>query len=88
MPAAKQPSRYGKHYEKAEIALIYLVDRSDTAKRLLAQLLGRTEHAIDWVWQWIHHADFPSEVHNRIQRQVEWAEQELGKENRGKIQIP
>jgi hypothetical protein len=79
--------RYGKHYENAEIALVYMVKRSDKAKALLAGLLGRTEHAIDLVWRWIEHADFPPEAHNRIQRQVQWAEERLGNENRGKIRV-
>jgi hypothetical protein len=79
--------RYGKHYEDAEIALVYMVERSDRAKALLAGLLGRTENAIDLVWRWMEHADFPPEASNRIQRQVEWAEEKLGKENRGKIKV-
>jgi hypothetical protein len=83
----KTAPRHGKHYEDAEIALVYMVERSDKARKLLAGLLGRTEHAIDLVWRWIEHADFPPEAYNRIQRQVEWAEQALGKENRGKINV-
>jgi len=86
MTPRKAP-RHGKHYEDAEIALIYLVDRSDNAKSLLASLLGRTEDAIDLLWRWIEHADFPAEAYNRIQRQVEWAEEALGKSNRGKIKV-
>lgn len=83
----KQPLRHRQHYEDAEIALVYLVARSDRAKRLLAQLLGRTEGAIDMVWRWIEHAGFPAEADNKIKRQAEWAEEQLGTGNRGKIQV-
>jgi hypothetical protein len=83
----KRPPRYGKPYEDAEIALVYLVERSDKARELLAKVLGRTEGAIDLVWRWVDHADFPPEAHNRIMRQVEWAEVQLGAENRGKISV-
>ena len=79
--------RHGKHYEDAEIALLYMVERSDKAKQLLADLLGRTENAIDLVWRWMENADFPPEAYNRIQRQAEWAEEKLGKDNRGKIKV-
>lgn len=79
----QQSSTSPSTYEDAEIALVYLVDRSDKAKELLAGLLGRTEDAIALLWRWIEHADFPPEAYNRIQRQVEWAEERLGNENRG-----
>lgn len=84
---SSKASKHRKHYEDAEIALVYLVKRSDNAKRFLASLLGRTEDAIDLVWRWIEHADFPPEAGNRIQRQVEWAEEAFGKSNRGKIKV-
>lgn len=80
--------RHRQPYEDAEIALVYLVERSDKAKELLAGLLGRTEDAIALLWRWIEHADFPPEAYNRIQRQVGWAKERLGKENRGMIKVP
>lgn len=86
MPFSKPP-RHRQPYNEAEIALVYLVDRSDEAKQLLAGLLGRTPDAIDLVWRWVEHADFPPEAHNRIRRQVEWAEDQLGTDNRGKIEV-
>ncbi len=79
--------RFGKHYNKAEIALIYLVDRSPKAKDLLATILGRTPHAIDYVWRWVDGAGFPPQADNRIKRQIEWAEQRLGPENRARIRV-
>lgn len=86
MPSRPAP-RHRKHYSDAEIALIYLVDKSDEAKHLLASLLGRTPGAIDYVWRWVAHAGFPPEAYNQIMRQVEWAEERLGAENRGKIKV-
>lgn len=86
MPNGIAP-RHGQPYQDAEIALLYLVARSDEAKGLLARLLGRTEDAIDLVWRWIEHADFPPEAHNRIRRQVQWAEDRLGEDNRGNIEV-
>lgn len=83
----RRPPKYGEHYEDAEIALIYLVGRSDEAKELLAKLLGRTEDAIDYVWRWVEKAAFPPEAEGKIKRQVEWAEERLGAKNRGRIQL-
>lgn len=79
--------RHREHYEDAEIALVYMVARSDKGKKPLAGLLGRTEHAIDLLWRWIEDADFPPEAYNRIQRQLQWAQDRLGKENVGKIKV-
>ena len=75
---AKKPGRHGQHYLDSEIALLYLIERSDTAKELLAQLLERSEDAIDMVWRWIEGADFPEDAENRIHRQVETIRDLLG----------
>ena len=83
----EQPRKSGEHYEDAEIAMVYLVKKSDAARELLAHLLDRTPGAIDFVWRWVAHADFPREAEGQIKRQVEWCEERLGVENRGKIQV-
>ena len=85
--AKKSAPRQGQHYNDAEIALIYLVEPSDEAKALLANTLGRTEGGIEMVWRWVDHARFPTGAFNKIRRQVEWAENQLGVPNRGKIKI-
>ncbi len=79
--------RAGQHYEDAEVALVYLVEGSEEADELLAKLLGRTEGAIDMVRRWADGAGFPSGAYNRIRKQLEWAEQRLGPENKGKIKV-
>ncbi len=86
--AKKSAPRRGKHYTDAEIALIYLVEPSDEAKRLLADTLGRTLGGIAMVWRWVDHARFRPRSDNKIKRQVEWAESQLGTGNRGTIKIP
>ena len=85
--AKKSAPRRGQHYNDAEIALIYLVEPSDEAKALLAHTLGRTEGGIEMVWRWVDHANFPPGAADQIKRQVEWVENQLGTENRGKIKI-
>lgn len=86
--AKKSAPRRGKHYNNAEIALIYLVEPSDEAERLLADTLGRTQGGIAMVWRWIAHARFPPGANNKIKRQVESAEKQLGTWIRGTIKIP
>lgn len=86
MAHSKAP-KAGQHYQDAEVALVFLVERSDKADHLLAQLLGRTEGAISMMRRWDEGADFPTEAHNRIRRQFEAAEAILGAQNRGKIKI-
>jgi hypothetical protein len=79
--------RAGKPYEEAEVALVYLIQRSDKADELLAELLGRTPGAISMMRRWDEGADFPPEAYNRIKRQFEAAERILGAGNRGKVKI-
>jgi hypothetical protein len=80
-------SKAGKHYTDAEIALVYLVEGSKEADELLAKLLGRTEGAINMMRRWADGADFPAEAFNRIKKQFEWAEEKLGKANKGSIKV-
>lgn len=84
----KLPPRHGSPYEDAEIALVFLVGRSQAAREKLAKLLGRSEGAVDLIWRWIEHAAFPPGADNRIKRQVEAAEKIFGSSNQGKIEIP
>ena len=81
------PARAGEHYEDSEIALLYIFARSSEAKELLAELLKRSEEAIDMVWRWIEHAGFPAEADNKIKRQVERIENILGEEQRGTVDV-
>ena len=84
---AQTPARHGQHYLDSEIALLYLIERSDTAKELLAELLERSEDAIDMVWRWIEGADFPEDAENRIKRQAERISDLLGDRLRGVVEI-
>jgi hypothetical protein len=77
----------GRHYDDAEVALVYLVEKSPEADELLAQLLGRTSDAINMMRRWRDRADFPPGAYNRIKRQFEWAEDRLGPKNLGKIKV-
>ena len=81
-------SKAGKHYEDAEVALVYLVESSLKADELLATLLGRTEGAINMMRRWADGADFPPEAYNQIKKQFAWAEEKLGSANKGKIKLP
>jgi len=86
--AKSSASKAGKHYEDAEVALVYLVEGSPKADELLATLLGRTEGAINMMRRWADGADFPPEAYNRIKKQFEWAEERLGSANKGRIKLP
>jgi hypothetical protein len=84
---APRPRRYGKSYRSGEIALLYLVGRSQRAKKILAELLERTEDAVDLVWGWCEGRRFPPQATNVISRQVEGVRRILGKGVRGKLRL-
>ncbi|MCW8138008.1 MAG: hypothetical protein KIT58_03795 [Planctomycetota bacterium] len=71
------------HYDDAEVELAYMVARSPENKADLADLLGRSEHAIDYLWRWCDMAQFPERAGNEIERQVAAVRARLGDEARG-----
>ena len=82
-----RPRRYGKSYQPGEIALLYLVRRSPKAKKMLAEILERTEDAVDLVWGWCEGRPFPPEATGVIFRQIEVVRRILGKSVRGKLKL-
>lgn len=86
MPNEK-PEHHGEHYTDSEIALILLFRRSAEAKRRLADFLGRSPHAVDFVWRWAEGAAFPEDAYNEIRRQVARVEEILGPEVRGVVPV-
>jgi len=84
----KQAAKAGKHYENAEVALVYLVEGSPKSDELLAALLDRTPDAINMMRRWADGADFPPEAYGRIKKQFEWAEAHFGAINKGRIMLP
>ncbi len=82
-----RPRRYGKSYRAGEIALMYLVGRSQKSKKILAELLERTEDAVDLVWGWWEGRRFPPHATNVICRQVEGVRRILAKGVRGKLRL-
>ena len=81
------PARRGKHYEDREIALVYLIARSQKSQEVLADLLERSEDAVDMIWRWIEGASFPPEAGNKIKRQVKRVEKIMGVSRRGSIDL-
>lgn len=77
-----------QHYEDSEVALVYLVEGSPEADALLAQLLRRTEGAINMMRRWVNGAKFPPQANNRIKKQIEWVESRFGPDNRGVVKLP
>ena len=76
--AGKKPEHYGESYKLGEIALVYIFEESDESKHLLADLLGRSEQAIDFIYRWISGGNFPKGSHNAIKRQVALVQSKLG----------
>ena len=76
--ASKKPEHHGESYKLGEIALIYIFEESDESKKLLADLLGRSEQAIDFIYRWIYGGNFPKGSHNAIRRQVTLLQSKLG----------
>lgn len=79
---ARPAWRMRLHYDEAEVELVYLVARSPENREGLAALLGRTEHAVDYVWRWCDMAQFPERAGNEIERQVAAVRARLGDEAR------
>jgi hypothetical protein len=82
-----KPEHHGEPYRVGEIALIYLFEESEDSKELLADVLGRTIEAIDFVYRWIEGAQFPEESYNAIRRHAEVVEEKLGPALRGNIRL-
>ena len=57
--STSRPERHGEDWRVGEVALLYLVEKSDEAKKKLAALLDRTEDAVDFAWRWCDEANFP-----------------------------
>jgi hypothetical protein len=70
-----------------EVALVYLVRKSPGAKKMLADLLCRSEGAIDFAWRWCDGANFPKEAENRIEECLKWVRHVLGTGGRSKLEL-
>ncbi len=81
------PARHRKPYRQDEIALVFLVARSDESKAALAQRLQRTPSAIDWIWRWMDGQveNFPARAWNRLVRQIVEVRTALGDARRGEL---
>lgn len=80
-------SREKAAWEIGEVALVFLVQKSEGAKKRLAELLSRSEGAIDFAWRWCDSAKFPKEAENRIDESLPWVRHVLGVENRGTLAL-
>lgn len=78
-----RPERHGQDWRIGEVALLYVVQKSDEGKKKLATLLGRTEDAVDFAWRWCDEANFPEVAGNRIEDHVKRVREILGEEKRG-----
>jgi hypothetical protein len=77
--------QHGRSYTEDDVELIFRCKRSRSNAEKLAEFLGRTPTAIDFVWRWIDEADFPNRAFNRIKRQVEQVRERLGQSARGTV---
>ena len=83
-----RPARHGEDWRVGEVALVYTVAKSDEARKRLAQLLERTEDAVDFAWRWCDEAQFPEEAENRIADHLKRVKEILGEDARGNTQLP
>jgi hypothetical protein len=82
-----RPPHHYEHYRDAEIALVYLIQKTPEAMATLADLLGRTPEAVDLLWGWCAGRNFPKTANNQIKRQVERVKQLLGPTVKGQVAL-
>lgn len=82
----RKAPRHGQHYSDSEIAVCWFTFPTPEGRRRLAAQLGRTEHAISFIWRWCDDPEcFPPGAHNRIMHQIERCRENLGEQTRGEV---
>ena len=82
-PLEKKAENAGKPYTNGDICFILLFENCVEARIFLADLLGRTPDAIDYIFRWVDKQTKPEKkfdrrAFNKIKRQIKAAREKLG----------